>query len=135
MVSDNNNKDMLDLVDTPYMKLWKREGVLYCEYHNNLQLDLQVAQECVEARIKYSAGISYPVCIYLTGVKSATKEAREYLAEEGTRLVKAGALIIGSPVTKILGNIFLRINKPEVPTHLFNNEEDAIEWLKQFVEK
>ena len=80
-----------------------------------------------------SKGISYPVLANIKGVKSITKEAREYLAEEGTRLVKAGAIIIGSPLNKMLGNIFLTINNPKVPTKLFTDEKEAKEWLRQYL--
>jgi hypothetical protein len=124
--------EMIEKYETAYLKLWIDQGILFCEYADHLEMDLNIAKLCVESRVEFSKGISYPVCIRVKKIKSIDKQARQYLANEGTALVKAGALIIGSPVTKILGNIFLQIDKPSVPTRLFTNEEEGIEWLKKF---
>ncbi len=45
----------------------------------------------------------------------------------------AFGIIINSAVSRVLGNFYLGINKPSVPTKLFDNEIDAVKWLKQFV--
>jgi len=37
-------------------------------------------------------------------------------------------------LNKIIVNFFLSISKPNVPTKLFTNKEDAIKWLQQFKE-
>ncbi len=47
--------------------------------------------------------------------------------------ITAIAMLINSPGSRIIGNFFLGINKPSVPTKLFNEKNKAIEWLKQFV--
>ena len=44
----------------------------------------------------------------------------------------AFGILIGSTTSRVLGNFYLGINKPTVPTKLFDNEEEAIKWLKQF---
>lgn len=121
-----------DIVETPYLKMWMEENILYAVYTKNLDLTINVAKQCVSERIAFSEGVSR-VCIFdVTGVKSVTKEAREYLASEGAMYIKAGALLIKSALTRMLGNIFLLINKPYVPTKLFTDIKDAKEWLKQF---
>ena len=43
------------------------------------------------------------------------------------------AFVIKSLAQKLLGNAYLKINKPVVPTALFDNEEKAIEWLQKFI--
>jgi hypothetical protein len=55
------------------------------------------------------------------------------MATIGATLVKAGALITGSAVNKTIGNIFLSIDKPLVPTKLFTNEESARQWLREYL--
>jgi hypothetical protein len=96
-------------------------------------MDLTIARLCVEERLRFCEGESFPCLINMRGLKSVTKEAREYLANEGTLLVKAGALVINSLLTEMIGNIFLSVNKPKVPTRLFLDEAAAISWLKQFM--
>ena len=59
------------------------------------------------------------------------RESRNYASgKEVSKITEAMALLIKSPVSKVLGNIFLGINKPPYPTKLFTDKEEAIKWLK-----
>lgn len=51
-------------------------------------------------------------------------------SEEYTRHVAALALYSSKLHEKIIGSLFLKINKPKLPTKFFDNREDAIDWLK-----
>lgn len=76
-------------------------------------------------------GENYPLLIDSTGVKSMTKESRDYFSMNNRASnVTAFAIIISSPVSRIVGNFFMGLNKPRVPAKLFSNEEDALVWLK-----
>lgn len=44
------------------------------------------------------------------------------------------ALLIGSPVSRMIGNFFLGINRLRVPVRLFSDEAEALEWLKRYLE-
>jgi hypothetical protein len=122
-----------DKLVTPYITMWFQDGILFGRYTEGLDVSLEIAKELVEARILYSEGNSYPMLIDMKGIKSATPQAREYLATIGATHVKAGALIVGSQMNMAIGNIFLMIDKPLVPTKLFTNEDRAIEWLKLYL--
>src|SRR5688572_2145269 len=118
--------------ETPYLKIWKESEILHCVFAEKLDITLEIARSCVETRLKFSNGVSYPCLIDMKHIRSANKEAREYLATEGAKLVKAGALLIGSSLTRMIGNIFLSLNKPKVPSRLFTDENEARLWLKKF---
>lgn len=120
------------ILETKYVKLWIEDGILFCRFTENLNVDLDIVKSSVESRINFSKGISYPLLIDMKGVRSFTKEAREYAGKEGIKLVKAGALVVDSALTKMLVNLFLLINKPNVPTKLFTDENEAKEWLQHF---
>lgn len=92
-------------------------------------MTLEIAQHCVTQRISFSEGKSYPCLIDMRDLQSVTPEARAYMGVEGAECITAGALIIGSPVTKMIANLFLMVNKPPVPTRMFTNESVAREWL------
>jgi len=123
---------MTGIFENKYMVIKKEEKILDCKFVENLEMDLEIAKICVADRIKFSKGISYPAMIDMSGLRSVTKEAREYMGKEGAALITAGALIVHSPLTQILGNLFLTLNKPKVPTKIFTDKNDAREWLKQF---
>ncbi len=116
-----------------YISMWIKEGILYGKYADNLHLSLEIAKACVERRIFFSQGKSYALLVDMRGIKSTTKQASRYLATIGTTLVKAAALITGSAMNRALGNIFLTIDKPAVPTKLFTSEEKAREWLLKYL--
>ena len=118
--------------ETRYMRVRKEGPVLHCVFTDCPHLDLEIAKHCVQQRLAISAGISYPCLIDMRDLKSVSTEAREYMAAQGATGVKAGALLIGSQVTKMIANIFLLINKPKVPTKMFTDEKAAREWLKKY---
>jgi hypothetical protein len=49
---------------------------------------------------------------------------------EYSKHVAALAMFSNRSYESILGNLFLKINKPIVPTKFFNEREDALKWLK-----
>ena len=48
-------------------------------------------------------------------------------------LVSAVALIVGTPLSRMMGNFFLTVSKPMAPTRLFDDEASALAWLQEFV--
>jgi len=80
-------------------------------------------------------GKRLPAFIDSKKLKSISRDARHYLAsDEAEAHVKALALIVGTPVSKVFGNCFLGIRKHKVPTRLFTSDDAALAWLKGFVE-
>jgi len=47
-------------------------------------------------------------------------------ASLGTRL----AILVGSPVSRMIGSVFLGLAKPPYPTRLFTSEDAAVAWLR-----
>lgn len=119
-------------METPYMTMWMEDDFICCKYNNDLHVTLEVAKACVEIRLYFSRGKKYPLLIDMTGIKSSTQDARVYLASVGTTLVKAGALIVGSAISKALGTMFLTVDKPPIPCRLFTNREKAKLWLMNY---
>lgn len=61
-----------------------------------------------------------------------SKDAREYIAsDEVSKVLKADALVIKGLALKIIGNGYLKINKPKRPTRLFNSVPEALDWLNK----
>jgi hypothetical protein len=62
------------------------------------------------------------------------KANRDYWAKkESCPYSKAEAFMIGSTGLKLIANFYLKINKPERPTRMFTDEEEAVTWLKTFL--
>lgn len=124
-----------EVFDSPFITMWLKDGLVYCKYAAALDLTLDVAKFCVESRIFFTKGKPSVLLVDMKGIKSTSKEARNYMATIGTTLVTAAALVTGSPFNNALANLFLRVNKPAIPTRLFDNEDDARQWLLPFLEQ
>lgn len=90
----------------------------------------------VLAEIKKIAGcIKHPLIVDVRHNISISREARQfYSGKEFADIVTSLALIVESPISKVLANFFLFMNKPPYSTRLFTNEDEAIEWLKDYLE-
>ena len=102
----------------------------------NAVISLEDAIENSASVKKLSDGKIYPMLVNLKEIKSISKEARDHFSMQGrTPGVTAIAMLIKSPVSSIIGNFFLGLNKSAVPTKLFTNEEKAKAWLTQTSKK
>lgn len=67
---------------------------------------------------------------------SVSREARAFAAQsKSDERAIASAFIITSTANKLIGNFYINVNKPSVPTKLFSTEEKALEWLEGFLYK
>ena len=79
-------------------------------------------------------GKTFPLLVDSREIRSISKEARDHFSMNNREShVIAFAIVIDSPLSKIIGNFFMGLNKPRVPTHLFNSEKDAVKWLKKYL--
>lgn len=68
-------------------------------------------------------------------IKSITKEARDHFSMRGRESRVIGfAILMGSPLSMIIGNFFMGLNKPRVPVKLFTSDENAVKWCKSIVQ-
>jgi hypothetical protein len=64
------------------------------------------------------------------------KKARDFLAsKEGTKGIKAAAMMLDSAFSSFLGNFYLSVNKPPMPVRIFTNTKAALNWLQKFADK
>lgn len=117
-------------VQNDYAIFKVEQGIMHFTYKNGVELDLTAAMEVVSDRIKAQGNESFKVICDIRGLKSVNKEARDYLAKQGSQQVDAVALIVGSPARKVMSNFYLAVNKPDVPTKLFISHQEAMEFLQ-----
>ena len=65
---------------------------------------------------------------------SITKEAREYFAlHANQKQFIAIAVLSNNLASRLIVNFYVRINRPAIPTRLFAEKKDAVEWLRNIV--
>ena len=124
-----------EVIKTSIGKMWlDEEGIIREKVHAGSVIDLDVSKEEIAAYAVLCKNEVRPLLVDIRNVKSVTGEARSHLAgEEGAKVTRAIALLIGSPLSRIMGNFFLGLNKPSFPSKLFTSEEEALIWLRGFL--
>lgn len=118
-------------VRTRTCELWLEEPFLRARFLPGAQVELADARENLEACARLTNGQPRLALIDLRDVRSQSAEARAHFAgPEARRVSRAVALLVGSPLSRVLGNFYLGFNKPTEPTRLFGSEAEAEEWLK-----
>jgi len=111
------------------------DGIARIIHVPGAEVTLRDAQETMAAYLKLNKGKRRPLFVGTKSMKSIEREARNYFAgEEAAKVASAVALIVDSPVSRVLGNFYLGVSHPHLPTRLFSLEAEALEWLKGYLE-
>lgn len=110
-------------------------GFVHTHVRAGSEIQLEDAKENTAMVIAVSGGANYPILVDLRKIKSISKEARDHFSMRGRKPnVTAIAMLVSSPLSRIIGNFFLGLNKPTVPTRMFTSEEEGIAWMKRNTE-
>lgn len=125
---------MVRELDTPYVHYEIKDKLLVATFKKGLKIDLEIAKEIVKDRLSFTEGKMTVALVYNQGVVSMNKKARDFFSSpDGNKNLKAGAIIIDSSFTAVLGNFLLSVNKPNIPARLFTDTEKATQWLEKFI--
>lgn len=113
----------------------ENEMIIRLKIFENAELDAQDIEEVFLKGKELAEG--NPYCL-LTDARvdlHATKEAREYAAANiHANNIIANAILTNSLPVVLLVNFYIKINRPEVPTQMFQKEANAIAWLNSIIE-
>lgn len=109
------------------------DGILCSVSKKAPQPSLDDARKIIET-LKARIG-DHKVCILVdvTHSTETTRENRDYAAAEFPKFVKAIAMVSRSPLGRMLANLFFTLKSQPYPTKMFNTENEAREWLKQYL--
>lgn len=111
------------------------DGIMQFVVWPGMEQNVEDAKENVAAAVLLAAGHRRPTMVDMTYVKSVTRDARQaYASEELARGCSAIALVVGSPLARVVGNFIVSVIRRDVPTRLFSSPADANAWLRQFVD-
>jgi len=109
------------------------KGILRSWCKPGTQIDLDEAKEVVRQMAGLCAGHRRTMLVDMSNLRSITRDARQYFAgAETAELVTAGAMLVTSPLARVVGNFFIGFNKTASPIRLFTSEHEALEWLAGF---
>lgn len=117
-------------------RLWIGEdGIVRIIHVHDAEVTLADAQETMAVYLSLYGGKRRPLLVDTATLKSISRAARTYYAgEDAARVASAVALIVATPVSRVLGNFYLGVSRPHLPGRLFSSEPEALEWLKTYLE-
>jgi hypothetical protein len=121
---------MKKTLDTPFAFLSFEDEILFVKMKEGVNL----GQAEMETLLKQAVGLTNPnkyfAIVDTTATYDSTPEARNFYAESDySKYRYADAFIVNSLPMRLLVNFFIAFNKPKIPSKMFNNEENALEWI------
>jgi len=117
-------------------EVWMDEdGVLYQDYPPGTEIKIEDSLgELNIYRSTFCKEVKRPIIVDISNIKSVSKESRDiYSSEETAGILSAAALIVSNPVSRIMGNFYMGINKTRMPVRMFAKRNEAKTWLKDFL--
>ena len=121
------------VITNPKFRLWLRpDGIVQLAWVPRADVLLEDAVAAFAALAQLTGGRGRPLLVDLRDIGQLARPARlEFARRYDT--VSAVALVVGTPLSRIIGNLFMSMNKPLTPTRLFDKEAPAVAWLMRFI--
>lgn len=114
-------------------EVWQDEdGIIRIKTFPNSQMNLDDAKEGSRIVEKLSKGKGPVIFIDMREATSMNRESRKYYSELESNI--AVALLVESPLSKVISNFFMGLNKTSYPLKIFSSKEKALDWLKGFLQ-
>jgi hypothetical protein len=120
--------------ESPWFTVVLRDdGILAYHPKPGLVLTREVALQVLEIGLQI-VDRPKPALVLMQDVARVDRDARAFFAsEEYLPLSSQTALVVGSPVSRVIGNFFVGLNRLKYPCRIFDDTERAVDWLRGFV--
>ncbi len=109
---------------------FRSDGIVNLHIKANKSLTREDTVKMIEYIGEIGEGKKFLILITTGEFSLVDKEAREFGATEaGNRYTLAAAIVVKSLAQKLLGNAYIKVNKPSAPNKLFTDQQKAIDWL------
>jgi hypothetical protein len=109
------------------------EGFFRGQCFESAEQTLVDAVEQLRAQAIQGEGRKRPFLMDISLVRSLSRDARNYYTRspEANALYSCVALVVGSPLSRAVGNFFIGINKPPMPIRVVTSEAEGLAWLRE----
>jgi hypothetical protein len=106
------------------------DGVAIFRLLTSAPFTLDLARVTIADLIALTGGKRVPIVADIRRSKGMTAEARAFFGNPNPPY-SALAILAGSPVTRMIANFFIGLNRPSVPTQIFTDEGKARAWSRR----
>lgn len=122
------------VIDLPTSQVWREESGIVCVISKKVKpQSVDEARASVESFSKFLGSEKACMLIDVTHSSESSREVRTYAAEALPKMVKALAMVSDSVLGKMIANLFFNLKSQPYPVKMFDNENEAREWLKNYL--
>lgn len=127
-------EEIIKQIDHPLFNVQLRsDGIVQVNINDEAYFTLNDSKEYVIAVDQLTNGIPHLILKIPGEHASVDSESRSFMATpEAMRCSIADAIVVKSMAQRIIGNFYIKFDKPDKPVRLFNNIEEAEKWLFSF---
>lgn len=106
------------------------DGILVYEYFDGAVVNDEAASETMELG-RSLVDSPLPTLVLMKKVRRVSQGARSLFSSKDNQAIsRTVALVVGSPISRVIGNFFLGLDRGNFPTRIFNDRKAATDWLR-----
>lgn len=111
---------------------YEPNGILY-SYSKSIKRSVENIGNNIQLVKEISGGKKVPLLIYLCESPMPDKETRKFSAEQLPHVYTAMAMVSKPGLSKLIMSVLFKFQKAPIPMRSFSNDEEARNWLKQYI--
>jgi len=108
------------------------DGLLY-SYSKSPVRTVKNITENIQLVKQITGNKKVPLLIYLSNSPVPDKETRKFSTEQLPNVYTAMAMVSKPGLSKFIMNLLFSLKKPPIPMKSFTDDQEAKEWLKQYL--
>ena len=109
----------------------REDGILVYEPFPGADVSVDFAAQVLELGLQVADGRTRRTLVLMQDVARVDREARMLFASDAyLRLTCQTALVVSSPVSRVIGNFFIGLNCVKYPCKIFDDQARAVAWLR-----
>lgn len=105
------------------------DSYLKITYKSGLFIDYEAACIIVNDRLLIQSYKILPILCDISLIEGMNSDAKDYLANYGSALIKSVALVSTELTLKHMASYFVAVNKPKIPTRVFDTITEAENYI------
>ncbi len=132
MIANSEHILIQEEVEAAFVAL-RSDGIIHYTFKPIEDLKIEHALEMFETVGRIGKAKKYPTLLTVNKYMNIESEVRQLWADSSVnKYASAEAMVLMNVAIKLIGNFYIQINKPVIPTQMFTSEKPALEWLKKF---
>lgn len=121
------------MVEARATRTWLgHDGIVRSQIRPGIDFTLDDSVAALAATRTLAVSLPTPVLVDCSTVRTASRESRLYWqGPEARGTLSAMAIMVGTPVSRVIASFFLRLVRPDFRVAIFSDEASAVRWLKE----